>query len=237
MTLVPFRSRDRASPASAHRREPHAGEILATLSELGPDPDGPILPETRRLLDRLLAAEDLDQLAAPSATDAERLLAYRVRPETDGPHVRFRFAEAEEGLLRFLGRSEPGFEVLEVRQAGLQFHWRSDLLRAFDEQAAILCAFCAFAPHGELVLEHLAIPVIRRHRVREVRGWIALGRDLAEDLCGPDRLSMTRRPLRPRLVALPRPLLHPQQAAWTMAGTVTQLHARWRRREPSAPSR
>lgn len=198
-----------------------------------PDQVGPILPETRRLLDRLLAAGSLEQVVLPSAEDSARLFRYCARPETNAPHVRFCITEADPVLLRFLGQPEPGFEVLEVKQAGFQFHWRSDLLRAFDEQAAILGAFCAFAPQGELVLEHLAVPVIRKHRVREIQGWIALGREVTEDLCGPDSLSMTRRPLRSRLARLPRALMHPH-GGWPAAGALADLHGTWLRRARSS---
>lgn len=231
-------SRPQASPLATVtlRRLRDAAETKARLSDPSPDVAGPILPEMRpvlpemrRLLDRLLAAESFDHLAAPVGDDAVRLLAYRARPEPTVPGVHFRLAEAEPGLLRFVGRPAPGFEVLEVRQAGFQFHWRSDLLRAFEEQAAILGTFCAFAPHGELVVENLAVPVIRRHRVREVRGWIALGRDPTDDLCGPDRLAMTRRPLPSRLLKLPRRLMHPQDLVWQVAGPVADPRTPWAR--------
>ena len=229
MTFTSSPSDPSAVPVNMLRRLRDATETRRRLAKQGPEELGPVLPPMRRLFDRLLAAESLETLAPSPADDMDCLFSYRVRPDDSAPFLQFHVAAAEPGLLCFLGASEPCFEILQARQAGFQFHWRSDLVRAHDEQAAILGAFCAFAPHGELMIEHLAVPVTRRHRVREIRGWIALGRDLSEDLCGPDSLRMTRRPLRSRHVRLPRRLLRRPDERSAFTDAVASVQKRWGR--------
>lgn len=226
MTFTPSTSDPSPATVNMLRRFRNAAETRRRLAQRSPEAVGPILPAMRRLFDRLLAAKSLDTLAPTPADDAACLFAYRARPDANAPFLRFQVTTADSDLLRFLGTPAPGFEILQVQQAGFQFHWRSDLVRAYDEQAAILGGFCAFAARGELTIEHLAVPVIQRHRVREIRGWVGLGRDLLEDLCGPESLSMTRRPLRSRHVRLPRRLLRRPEGGASIAEAIASVRDR-----------
>ena len=153
----------------------------------------PLLPQSVELIEAMRASGEVEETEGVTETGVAHYVA---RPEASGPHLRFHVLEADGTLLRLVGRAEAGFEVLDVYRAGLQYHWRSDLARAYDEQAPIFGRMYATSGARELIIEHLAVPMLVRHRVREVRGWFAFEPDLADDLDTTGGLTMVRRPLR-----------------------------------------
>lgn len=169
----------------------------------------PLLPESARLLSELQDAairhpdKDVD-------VDALTRSSYLVHPEVSVPFLKFHVVEADEALLRFTSQVEPGFEVLQVHCAGFRYHWRSDLARAFEEQVPIFGRVCVLMGEDEFVVEHLALPILVRHRVRAMRGWFTFSRDVTGDLCDAIDLSIVRRSLRSAGVRLPHPTEHPR---------------------------
>jgi hypothetical protein len=139
----------------------------------------PLLPDTTRLLEgleRLASADGLDGFSNPLPG---RIASYCAVPEPNLPNRRFHITEANPKFLNFVGKTAPGFEALEVFRAGFQYHWRRDLVRTFDEQLPLVGRLCWLFDTRELVIEHLSLPVLRKGRVREIRGWLVFGQDLA----------------------------------------------------------
>ncbi|TNC63120.1 hypothetical protein [Rubellimicrobium roseum] len=190
---------------------------------------GPLLPPSIRLLNALQAVNSIDDLSRLDADEAMYRASYRALPETNAPFPKFHVVEADSNLLRFAGRSEPGFEVLQVYRAGLQFHWRSDLVRALDEQVPVIGRMCALSDTDEVVVEHLVLPIIVRHRVRAVRGWFMFSRELEQGITDWDRISMFRRSTRPQSVRLPARLLRPKDKAPALHDALSTLRSRWNR--------
>jgi hypothetical protein len=169
--------------------------------------EGPLLPATARLLALLRTADAVDGLPVTADEASRRLASYCARPEENGPFLRFHVAEANSTLLGVVQRSTPGFEVLQIHGGTFRYHWRNDLVRAFEEEVPILGRYWAFSGDRVMAVEHLAVPVIVRHRVREMRGWFVFGQDLVDDTGSSLSLSIVRRPLRSSIVKLPdRPL-------------------------------
>lgn len=114
-------------------------------------------------------------------------LNYRARPERLCPSIavngsradavtsaRFHVTEADPALLAFLGDPAQGFHVIELRCAGLEFLWRSDLTRVLDTRHAVLGRMTIFSGAGDLELAHLARPLIANGRVVAITGCFDL---------------------------------------------------------------
>ena len=134
-----------------------------------------LLPGTIRLLERILGATAYGDLEGLDGTVLDGTASYGAWPEANLPFPRFRIIEADPGLLALAGMEAAGFEVLQGRCRGFQFHWRNDLARAFETEMPVLGRFVARRPSGELVVEHFVLPMLVRHRVRKLWGWIVLG--------------------------------------------------------------
>jgi hypothetical protein len=191
---------------------------------------GSLLPETVDLLSRLERAGTNDDISRMAVPPNPRLASYTARPEVNVPFMRFHLAEADGNLLCFAGLPAPGFEVLQVQRAGLQFHWRSDLVRAFDEGRPILGRFHALSPSHEFIVEHLAVPIHTRHRIREVRGWFVFSQDVTSETCDVEQVGMFRRPVRSQVVPLPAQLTEPDRKASGLQGVLGSVRARWSER-------
>jgi hypothetical protein len=193
------------------------------------DDTAPLLPETFSLLDYLadLTWTELDFL---NGQDSDRIASYRAIPEPNLPFLKFRVAEADPNLLRFTGQNTAGFEVLQVFCKGFQYHWRSDLSRAFEEQVPLVSRIYGLSGPQELVVEHLVVPLLRKHRVREIRGWFAFNRDL--DACGEwtdqDADTIFRRTEHSSPVRLPTQLWDPERRRIYPAGLFRAMNRSWR---------
>ncbi|EYD74220.1 hypothetical protein Rumeso_04277 [Rubellimicrobium mesophilum DSM 19309] len=205
----------------------------------GPQDDAgtPLLPETLRLLERL-GGMTSEELASLRIEKSRRVASYHARPEPNVPLLKFRIMEADRNLLTFVGQEAAGFEVLQVFCAGFQYHWRSDLSRAFEEQAPLVSRVYGLSDTQELAVDHLVVPVIRKHRVRVVRGWLAFSQDL--DTCGEwasqSAGSLFRRTEPARPVRLPARLWDPERRRLHPAGLFRAVNRGWREsREPRRP--
>lgn len=207
----------------------HRMAHLYCLTDAEVGDDTPVLPETLRLLKRLetMAAEELEHFGSQ---DPGRTAVYRARPESNLPHLRFHVTDADQNLLAFVGQEVPGFEVLQVFCAGFQFHWRSDLARTFDEQVPLISRSYGLSDTRELVVEHLAVPIIRKHRVREVRGWLTFSQELdsCREWAGLDAMSMFRRTQRSRPLHLPTRLYDPERRHVVPEAMLRALKEKWR---------
>lgn len=215
-----------ALPGPRARRRQGLAELTRRVADAGPDEPAEPLAATRLLIDRLAASRSLAAVAMPERET--RLFAYRAVPEVTGPLLRLHVVEAEAPLLRFLGRAEAGFEVLQVRRAGLQYHWRSDLMRAFDEQAPILGRLGILAGRCEAVTEHLVVPLVLGHRIRELRGWFVFDGEGPGDPFDRGADPMIRRSARSRTLRLPETLWQPDAPASALRQSFAGLRRRWR---------
>ncbi len=134
-----------------------------------------LLPGTMRLLDRIVGAETYNELKGLDSAILEATASYGAWPEINLPFARFHVLEADPALLALTGQDDPGFEVLQGSCGGFQFHWRNDLTRALETEMPILGRFIARLGSEEVVLEHFVLPMLVRHRVRKLWGWIMLG--------------------------------------------------------------
>jgi hypothetical protein len=191
--------------------------------------NAPLLPETLSLLD-YLGGMSWDELEFLSGQDSCRIVSYRATPEPNLPIMGFRVAEADQKLLEFTGQELAGFEVLQVLCGGFQYQWRSDLSRAFEDRAPLVSRIYGLSGTRELVVEHLVVPLIRKHCAREIRGWFMFNQDL--DACGgwasPAANPMFRRTEPPRPVRLPAGLWDPDRNALDPAGFFRAVSRTWR---------
>lgn len=178
----------------------------------------PFLPETIRILGDLerMEAGDMDR---PEIRESDRVASYRARPEPNLPFPRFHVTDVGRTLLALTGKESPGSGVLQVFRAGLQYHWHSDLTRAFEEQVLLVGRLQEISGSRELVVEHIALPLIRKHRVREIRGWFVFSQELdpACESSGRNAANMFRRtdqswPIRP-----PAPCFGPERRGMMQA--------------------
>lgn len=138
-----------------------------------------LLPETVRLLDALKSTAPALESELPEGPS--RIASYQACPETGLPFLWFRISEADKNLLALGGRTAPRFEALQMVPNGFQHHWRSDLVRVFDEQVPLVTRLCGGGGAHEFVVEHVALPVITKGLVREIHGWLMFSDD--EDSC------------------------------------------------------
>ncbi|EYD76667.1 hypothetical protein Rumeso_01625 [Rubellimicrobium mesophilum DSM 19309] len=144
-----------------------------------------LLPATLRLLERILEARTYGELKGIGGEVLDGTASYGAWPESNLPFTRFRIDEADPVLLTLAGMEAPGFEVLRGCCGGFQFHWRNDLARAFETEMPVLGRFTARLPREQTVMvEHFVLPMLVRHRVRKLWGWILLGpeEDAAADM-------------------------------------------------------
>lgn len=158
----------------------------------------PLLPETIRLLDRILKASTYRDLGEIDGALLDGAMSYRARPEAGLPLVRFHIADADPALLAFTGQDVLGFDVLQSRRGGFRLAWRNDLARAFEGQMQVVSRFVARLPTQDLVVEHVVLPMLVRHRVLALWGWITFGGareagDLVARLEGPSVLDRAKR--------------------------------------------
>jgi hypothetical protein len=172
------------------------------------------LPEMRQLLAGVEGVQSIRDLDRIDVSSPERVTSYCAQPDPNLPFLKFRVSRADAKLLAFAGKVAPGFDVLDVFLHGFQYHWRRDLVRSFEQQAAFVSRICGLSDTGELVFEHLSLPIVRKGRVREVRGWLVSDQDLGNPkaIC-LDGISMFRRPERSHRVRLPGSLINDQSAA------------------------
>lgn len=201
------------------------------LRDLRAQAGRPVLPGTARLLARLAAAMAPDALVLPTQ-DAGRLAAYRARPEANLPFLRLHVLDADPALLSFLGRAEAGFEVLEAQRAGFQFHWRNDLVRAYDEEVPILGRLRVLSGGREMMVEHLVVPVRLRRRVRELRGWFVFDRDPPWDASRGEGPTLVRRSEGSRILRLPDPPARPADGGSALRRATAAPLSRWDRDRP-----
>lgn len=224
---------------------PAARRARPWLPDLGPRPaergsaSGLPLRETSDLLARLNRATCAEDLEAIASHVPARVAAYCAVPDTTLPFLKLRIGSADPALLAFAGKAAPGFEVLEVFRAGFQYHWRRDLVRTCDEQRPQLGRLCGQGARRELAVDHLTVPILRKGRVREVRGWLAF----SEDILGPDGplplddLSMFRRTEPSRALHLSPYVLRPQAEAARLQELFGRMKGRWTARgAPRRPS-
>ena len=141
--------------------------------------------------------------------EAIDLVSYRVSVEADKPMLRFRVTRGSENFLSFSGKSEPGFEVLELVCAGFQYHWRSDLAKVAECRLAHLGRMFITGGASDFAVEHLAIPRFSNSRLIEISGWFCF--DKVEKLGMPPRVTwddrtIARRSRRSQPIKLPRRL-------------------------------
>lgn len=196
---------DRKPAALPSRSRLWVTEPAQRVSGIVPGEPTPFLPDTIHLLKRLENVStpgDLERIGAPHL---DRVAGYHATPEPNLPHLRFHITQADAGALALAGKNSPGFEVLEVCRAGFQYHWRRDLVRTFEEQRPLIGRLCGLSVSRELVVEHLSIPLIRRGRVREIRGWLVFSQDLASDSAATSlgEITMFRRSERSRPMQMP----------------------------------
>jgi hypothetical protein len=165
-----------------------------------------------------------------SVPDPGRTAFYRAYPQRNLPFLWFSIADADSNLLAFAGKTAPGFEVLQVRCGGLQNHWRSDLMRALEEEIPLISRLYGLSDTRELVVDHLAMPVIRGHQVREICGWFTFsqGLDSCEEWASLNGLSMFRKPERSSPAELPRALSHPDRSNALAQRLLSGLRTAWR---------
>ena len=208
-----------------------------------PGGDGPcLLPETSQLLQSLRSARapgDLKTLRVPCPN---RIAFYRAQPERNLSFVWFSIAEADPNLLEFTGTTVPGFEVLQVQCGGFEYHWRSDLTRAMEEEVPLLGRLYGTSDTRELVIEHVALPIIQRSRVEEIHGWFTFSQELNsyQDWASLSGSSAFRRAERPKPVQLPSSLSRPDRSGTLARSMLGAIKAPWRsfgsRRTPSETS-
>jgi len=184
-----------------------------------------LLPTTARLLTHLRTSDADDLRLKHVEASSEPVARYCARPHNDGPFLRFLVEDASSILLGLAQCGEPGFDVLQIRQGQFKYHWRNDLIRAFEEEVPILGRYWAFSGDRAMAVEHLVVPVIVRHRVRALRGWFTFGQDPTAGLRAGSTLSIVRRPLRSRIVQVPDWPSH----AVAPDPNATKGRGRWRR--------
>jgi len=201
-----------AASAARHRMWVPDAAYRGAETEVGAST--PLLPEMSQLLadiDGVRSTRDLDDLGSRSSN---RVASYCAKPEPNLPFLKFSLSCADANLLAFAGKATPGFDVLDVFLHGFQYHWRRDLVRSFEQQAAFVSRICGLSDTEELVIEHLSLPIVRKGRVREVRGWLVFDQDLGNPKAiRPAGISMFRRSERSHRVRLPRALINDQSAA------------------------
>mgnify|MGYP001123228069 CR=1 FL=1 len=164
----------------------------------------PGLPSTDLLVSALRSARSLE--AFEQSEEADNLASYRVAVETDRPAMRFRVTQGSEAFLTFAGRSEPGFEVLELICSGFQYHWRSDLAKVAENRLPHLGRMSITDGQLGCHVEHLAVPRFSNGRVVEICGWFCFDRQ--KEGCMPPKVlwndvTIARRSRRSRPIKMP----------------------------------
>lgn len=85
--------------------------------------------------------------------------------------TRFQFLLADEEMLRWLGRDIDGRGVLDFDLGGLELAWHNDLMRALEDRAAFWSVSRLFQPSGDLVLEHIVLPIRHESGQLSFIGW------------------------------------------------------------------
>jgi hypothetical protein len=227
MSIPSHHSRSFGSNIRKHR--PWLPDLAARMADRESEGPSRRLPETAVLLEQLHAAtcaEDLETIGSPAP---ERAAAYCAVPDTTQPFLKLRIIAADAALLAFADKLAPGFEVLEVFRAGFQYHWRRDLVRTCDEERPQLGQLCGQGQTRELAMDHITVPVLRKGRIREVRGWLVFSEDLfaREGPVPLGDLTMFRRAERARVLHLPPNVMRPRAEAARLQEMLGRLRTGW----------
>lgn len=197
-----------------------------------------LCPAHRHLVERLLAgdADPAPQDTAIDGVDDEGVLIghYVALPRDlrghPGMGIRFDVDFASPRLLRFLGKSSYGFRVLGISCAGLEYHWRSDLVRALEERVAHAGRLTIITEAGSRIeLEHLVLPKVENGRVVAMRGWFAYCSHVPARMpLRWDEVSIVRRHQRAHPVPLPVKLLCNRAGAAPAQEMLCALKTSWR---------
>jgi hypothetical protein len=227
MRRLPSLSGEEPPSSSTAQRNKGILRMMYRMTETPEDALKPLLPDTTRLLEQLEKAGARQAGSGLAVQDAPRIASYLACPEINVPILRFHIVEANDSLLRFGGLLSPGFEVLHVNRAGFQYHWRSDLVRAFDEGLPIISRFHAISSSHELTMEHVVVPIYIRHRIREIRGWFTSNQDMTEGLNDGEQILMFRRSMRARAIRLPSQLAEREEKRSVIQEAMGTFRARW----------
>ncbi len=85
--------------------------------------------------------------------------------------TRFQFLRADEETVQLLGRDIDGRGVLDFDLGGLELAWHNDLLRALEDRAAFWSVSRLVQQSGDLVLEHIVLPIRRENGQLSFIGW------------------------------------------------------------------
>lgn len=87
--------------------------------------------------------------------------------------TRFFVLEADAQLLKFLDRSNFGFNVFDLNCGGFEFNWRADLRKVFDSRSPVYGRIYIFWNNGAAEVEHLAVPILEGKQLTGIRGWMS----------------------------------------------------------------
>lgn len=222
----------RHAPLSPWSMKGRLLEMAVRMTGDGAERDGTLLSETSRLIDGIRRAASAAQLGRFEAGGLARVMSYRASVEQDGPFVRFHVTRADPALLELVAQNAAAFEVLEANCAGLQHHWRSDLVRALGAKAPLVGRLSVLTEGREIVLEHLMLPVAEGP-VTEIRGWFTFGPQEGgrRDAIDRDRIQIIRRSRRVRPARLPSRICGPPKGP----GALGRLLGAVRLRRTSRP--
>lgn len=136
-----------------------------------------------------VTARDGHKVCWPEAYSAfgrhVRVGRHALFPDDEAPVARrFEVSEVSPALGRLFDNCGPGSRVMEIRLAGLEMCWHSDLLNASERQSAILGYFQLYLPdEGFVELEHLVVPDDSFEKTCMLHGWFnLLSGSLPEDV-------------------------------------------------------
>jgi hypothetical protein len=186
--------------------------------------------DTVALLGRLRQSPTSGSQDALCSFDLQHLSAYTVQPDHEGQIVRFRTADTNQSLHRFLGISTAGVDILRIRKSGFEYHWRSDLIKVLEEKTPYLGRLLVLLNNKEEAVDHLCLPIFSGTEIVEIRGWFicADGLLLQERALDWEKVSMVRRTERAQPISLPRRLLWPAEQNAAFYDLLRILNSDWR---------
>ena len=196
-----------------------------------PEEHTALLPETHRLIARLRECPSASQLDRFTGAYCPGVVSYRAETETGRPCIRFNIVEADAPLLSFLRQPSAPFEVLQLACSGLQYHWRSDLAKILENQAPMVGQMSMLTDRLDIVVDHIAIPVLGAGGISKIRGWFTFSHSISDEGLDFDwsDIAIVRRAQRSRHISLPPRLLRPEPAT-------TASRFWWRRADAPAGS-
>lgn len=166
----------------AFKEPEHAGALGAQLQS-----------PTHELLATLRSGHSIS--AGLRRIGGQHLPYYRVWVDTSAPITRFRMLEANPALLRWVERSDTGFDVLQLPLSGFQYHWRSDLARVQEGKVALVSQTHLVRSGGDLEVDHVASPMSRREQGPVIEGCLVLPPADGADMMPPvwEKVLIARR--------------------------------------------